>query len=127
MITDNLQTFIDTKLNQLNALKLDISNMELDHFGYQASSKDDYETKTIEVSTIAERKSENIVRSRRVGIYKLNQKYEYKGFVISGFELVEPSEGQLTESRLDHLEFVLPVTFEDYVASTLKLNGILRL
>lgn len=122
MITDNLQTFIDTKLKQLNDLKLDVTSLELDHFGYQTSSKEDYDTKTLEVSEIAERKSENIVGGRRVGIYRLNQPYKYNGFVISGFELVEPREGQVTDSSLDHLEFVLPVSFDDYVASNPQVD-----
>jgi len=122
MITDNLQAFIDTKTKQLMDLTLDVSNMELDHFGYQTSSKEDYDTKTLEVSTIAERKSENIVGGRRVGIYKLNEPYKYKGFTILGFELVEPRDGQVTASRLDHLEFVLPVSFEDYIASNPQVD-----
>ena len=122
MITDNLQTFIDMKLKQLNDLKLEVTSLELDHFGYQTSSKEDYDIKTIEVSTIAERKSENIVGGRRVGIFKLNQPYKYNGFTILGFELVEPREGQVTESRSDHLEFVLPVTFEDYISNNTQVN-----
>lgn len=122
MITDKLRTFIDSKLIQLADLKLDLSNMELDHFGYQTASKEDYNTKTIEVSSIAERISENIVGGRRVGIYKLHKKYEYKGFTISGFELLEPREGQITDSRLDHLEFVLPVKFEDYITSNPQID-----
>ena len=122
MITDNLQAFIDIKFKQLTDLKLDVSNMELDHFGYQTSSKEDYDTKTTEVLTISERKSENIVGGRRVGIYKLNIPYKYKGYTILGFELVEPRGGQITDSRLDHLEFVLPVSFDEYVANNPRVD-----
>jgi predicted metalloenzyme YecM len=116
MITDNLEKFINEKLNQLNKLGVDVSDLELDHFGYQTSSKDDYEIKRIEVKTIAMLKSENIVRGRRVGIYKLNESHLYHHYRISGFELVEPSEGQKCNSQLDHLEFVLKNSFEDYIA-----------
>lgn len=122
MIIDNLRTFIDTKLKQLTDLKLDVSSMQLDHFGYQISSKEDYDTKTIEVSTVAERKSENIVGGRRVGIYRLHEPYKYSGFTILGFELVEPRAGQVTDSRLDHLEFVLPVSFEKYVENNPQVD-----
>ena len=122
MITDDLAIFINEKLNQLNDLIIDVSILELDHFGYQTSSKQDYEDKTTEVSSIAQRISENIVGGRRVGIYKLNQPYKHEQFTISGFELVEPKDGQITDSRLDHLEFVLPESFETFIAKNPLVN-----
>ena len=122
MITDKLQAFIKQKLEQLHSLNLDVTALELDHFGYQTSSKEDYESKTNEVKSIAIRKSENIVSGRRVGIYKLNDTYVCENYKVIGFELVEPKENQICNSQLDHVEFVLNCSFEDYISKNKKVK-----
>lgn len=122
MITDRLNSFIKEKLEQLNTAGLDVSNLELDHFGYQTSSANDYDTKLEEVIEIASKKSENIVSGRRVGIFKLTTPYAYNNFIIGGFELVEPREGQVCNSQLDHLEFVLNESFEKYIERYPTIN-----
>jgi predicted metalloenzyme YecM len=103
-------------LDHLQRHKISVSDLELDHFGYQTSSKEDYDIKSDEVKAISKMKSENIVGWRRVGIYKLNTPYIYENYTVLGFELVEPREGQVCNSQLDHLEFVLNCSFEDYIA-----------
>ena len=122
MITDSLQPFIKNKLEQLQKQNINVSDLELDHFGYQTASKEDYDTKTKDVNTIAIMKSENIVGRRRVGIYKLNNPYIYENYTVLGFELVEPREGQVCSSQLDHLEFVLNCSFDDYIAINTAVN-----
>jgi predicted metalloenzyme YecM len=122
MITDNLHTFIKQKLDQLQSQNINVLDLELDHFGYQTAFKEDYDTKTKEVNTIAVMKSENIVGGRRVGIYKLNTPYIYENYTVLGFELVEPREGQVCNSQLDHLEFVLKSSFDDYIAKNTTVN-----
>lgn len=122
MITDNLLPFIKQKLDLLQSQNINVTGLELDHFGYQTASKEDYDIKTNEVKSIAVMKSENIVGGRRVGIYKLNEPYIYENYTISGFELVEPRDGQVCISQLDHLEFVLLVSFEEYILSNPQVN-----
>lgn len=122
MITNNLNTFIKEKIEQLTSLGIDVSNLQLDHFGYQTSSKEDYDTKSKEVISLATLASENIVGGRRVGIYKLNEPFIYQNYKILGFELVEPREGQICNSQLDHLEFVLPVNFEQFIELNPSVN-----
>lgn len=122
MITYNLKPFIEQKLKQLDIQNIDVSNLELDHFGYQTSSKEDYDNKALEVTSIAKRKSENIVSGRRVGIYKLYDPYMFEDYTVQGFELVEPREGQLCNSQLDHLEFVLKGSFQDLIDKNPAVN-----
>lgn len=74
MITNSLETFIENILSNLNDLGIDVSKLEMDHFGYQASSKEDYDKLIKEVDTFGEIKSENIVGGRRVAFSNfLNQ------------------------------------------------------
>lgn len=115
MITDNLNKFIDKTLVQLQKLNVDVTNLELDHFGYQTSSKNDYESKKIESQQIGNIASENIVNGRRVGIISLVNPHLYRNFKILGIEIIEPKEEQICLSSLDHLEFVLKETFESFI------------
>ena len=112
MITSNISNFIPTLISQI---PFDISNLQLDHFGYQTSSSLDYENLKKECLNIGELLSENIVSGRRVAIFKLNEPLLSNGFEILGFELVEPKEEQICDSELDHLEFVIPISFEEYI------------
>lgn len=122
MITDNLKTFIDSVLTNLKTIGVDVLDLELDHFGYQTSSKEDYESKKTAAQQIGKMESENIVNGRRVGIFRLNEPCLYKGFKISGFELVETRDGQVCESALEHLEFVLKGTFQDFMDKYPSVN-----
>lgn len=112
MIIHNFKQFADTLISNSN---IDLSNLELDHFGYQTSSKEDYERLKVECMQLGNLESENIVGGRRVGIFRFNKPFEYSKYVISGFELVEPKEGQICNSELDHIEFVLNCTFDEYI------------
>lgn len=122
MITENLKTFIDSVLTNLAAVGVDVADLELDHFGYQTSSKEDYENKKVESQHIGKMESENIVNGRRVGIFRLNEPYECKTYKISGFELVESRNGQVCKSSLEHLEFVLKGTFQDFMNKYSSVN-----
>lgn len=115
MITDGLENFVESILQNLEDLGVDVSGLEMDHFGYQASSKKDYDELKEEVSELGEMKSENIVGGRRVSVYELLDPIKIKNFEITAFELIEPKEGQNTESILDHIEFVLEDSFEEFI------------
>ena len=112
MITRNLNNFASSLINQL---PLDVSNLQLDHFGYQSSSVQDYENLKQESLTIGNLISENIVSGRRVAIFKFIKPYKYKHYLISGFELIEPKKGQKCKSELNHLEFVIPISLDEFL------------
>lgn len=112
MITDNLDNFIFSLTSQI---PLDFSNLELDHFGYQTSSREDYESLKNQLSLTEELVSENIVSDRRVGIFRFRNKYKCLNYDILGFELVEPKKEQFCKSELDHLEFVIPCSFDEFL------------
>jgi predicted metalloenzyme YecM len=115
MLTNNLTEFIQQKLDQLSLLNIDVSNLELDHFAFQCSSTQDYENLKPMAQDLGIILSENIVNGRRVGIYKLKKQIVYLNYNIVAFELVEPKENQICESKLDHIEFVLKESFQDFI------------
>jgi len=121
-ITSDLEFFVETKLSALADLGIDVSTLELDHFGYQTSSKEDYDNLKIPSNEIGDLISENIVNGRRVGIYRLKIPIRFQNYTILGFELVEPKEGQICSSHLDHIEMVLNESFESFIQKYPKTN-----
>ena len=122
MIFENYELFLNKTYSGLQEIGLDVTGLVLDHVGYQTSSAQDYETKKEELLRIAVLRSENLLGGRRVGICQLNEPLTYKEQVINAVELVEPKEGQVCESRLDHTEFITPITFDEMMTKYPNVN-----
>lgn len=115
MILDNYNTFIEKILQKLNELSIDVSDLNMDHIGYQASSNEDYNRLRAEFNGLGVRISEEIVGGRRLGIYKLNNPLHFQQYTNTAIELVAPKEGQICPSALEHVEFVLKESFESFL------------
>ena len=114
MVLDNYVQFLDSLIKKIEENGIDISNYELDHFGYQASSDEDYDQLKPEFQKIGELLSEEIVGGRRVGIFKFFTPLPYKNYSISAVELVAPKVGQVCPSALEHAEFIIDEDFEPF-------------
>lgn len=115
MILDKYEAFIEGILNNLNKLSIDVSDLEMDHIGYQASSDKEYDDLCKEFNTLGEKVSEKLVGGRRVGIYKLFNPLRFKQYTNTAIELVAPKEGQICSSSLEHVEFVIKESFESFI------------
>ena len=115
MILDNYENFIQKILDKLSELGIDVSCLNMDHIGYQASSDEDYDNLASEFDAIGERVSENIVGGRRVGIYRLNTPLKHQQYTIEAIELYAPKNGQICLSGLEHAEFILLASFESFL------------
>jgi predicted metalloenzyme YecM len=115
MILNGYEDFLDKLLQDIEVKGVDVSKYNLDHFGYQCSSDEDYDKLKPEFEKIAKLISENIVGGRRVGIFKFNSPLEYKNWHIQAIELVAPKEGQKCSSALEHAEFVIDTDFDTFV------------
>lgn len=114
MILENYENFIIKILDKLNKLGIDVSGLNMDHIGYQASSNEDYDKLKAEFDAIGERVSEAVVGGRRVGIYKLNKPLIFRQYVNTAIELIAPKAGQVCPSALEHVEFVID-GFENFM------------
>lgn len=114
MIIDNYENFIKKILDKLGELGIDVSNLNMDHIGYQASSDEDYDRLKAEFDAIGKRVSEAVVGGRRVGIYKLNKPLRFRQYVNTAIELIAPKVGQVCPSALEHVEFVID-GFENFM------------
>jgi predicted metalloenzyme YecM len=115
MILDNYREFLDKLIGDIEAQGIDVSGLELDHFGYQCSSDEDYDKLKPEFEKLGKLVSENVVGGRRVGIYELNSPLEYNGRKIPAVELIAPKAGQVCPSALEHAEFVIKESFEEFM------------
>jgi predicted metalloenzyme YecM len=114
MILDNYENFIQKILDKLNELGIDVTNLNMDHIGYQASSNEDYDKLKVEFDAIGKRISEAVVGGRRVGIYKLNKPLRFQQYINTAIELIAPKDGQVCPSALEHVEFVID-GFENFM------------
>lgn len=103
------QTFLDNVFLEIENMGIDVSHFALDHIAYTASTKDEYENLRAEMLQMGELAGEDLVGGRRVGVVHLNKELVYKERRIPGVELIEPTADKPTESRLDHIEFVIPM------------------
>lgn len=107
--------FLDTFLQQISDSHIDIEGLQLDHIAHQASSAEDYNKLLKEFSEFSDLVSEEIIGGRRVGVFKLHEPIVYKQYAIPALELIEPREGQVTDSFLQHAEFIANKHFEEYI------------
>lgn len=113
----NYTKFLDKLNSDILALGIDISDAKLDHLGFQTSSSLDYEKLKEEILEESKLVREAIVGGRRVGIFKLHKLLEYKDEMINVLELIEPKPDQNPPSALEHAEYLLPVSLEDFMES----------
>ena len=110
------QSFLNSFFEQIQAVGIDISELDLDHIAYQASSAQNYDELKPKFLELGEEISEEIIGGRRVAVFKLDKPIHYKEYFIPALELIEPRAGQQCKSEFQHAEFVLEQSFEDYIA-----------
>jgi uncharacterized protein len=115
MILDGYKEFVEEILNKLNSLGVYVSDLDMDHIGYQASSVEDYKHLKQECEKVGRFVSEEIVNGRRVAIYKLHEALKVQHYALQAIELIEPKTGQMCPSALEHVEFVLPDGFDAFL------------
>jgi len=115
MILDNCSNFLEELLENINKLGVDVSDLDMDHIAYQASSNEDYDRLTKDFEKIGKKVSEEIVNGRRVGIYQLNEPVHFKQYSPYAIELIAPKTEQNCKSALEHVEFVLKDSFDSFL------------
>lgn len=123
LIADAIK-YLDEFTKKVEQTGIDVSNLNLDHVAYQASSTKDYENKKPEFEEIANYTHEAIVNGRKVGVFGLEKPIDYKGNTIVALELIEPTKGQVCESAWEHAEYVLNETYRDFIAKYPDLDWI---
>lgn len=109
--------FLDKWFTSVNALVIDLSQMNPDHIGYSVSSKEEYNQEKETLLKIAELVREAIVSNRRVGVFKFNTPLKYDKYIIDAIELIEPKEGEKTQTGFEHAEFTAITRLHELVST----------
>jgi len=118
----NVTEFLNSFFNQIQKVGLDVSGLDFDHIAYQASSASDYEKQKKEYTELGQLINEEVIGNRRVAVFRLKEPICYKDIKISVIELIEPKQGQVIESGLQHAEFIYEEPFEKMMEKYPEIN-----
>lgn len=89
--------------------------VQLDHMCYRVPSVELYETKKHELATVGKLLGENQVNGRPIATFRLFEPVRYENWRIDAVELPAPKVGAQTSEGLEHIEFVLFDSKEDFL------------
>lgn len=122
MIIDTSAQFLDAFFAELAKTGIDLSELELDHLGYQASTPADYENLKLELAGLGRLGNETTLNDRRIASYVLAEKITYKNYEIEIIELLEPEPGSQHKSDWEHVEFIIPDEIETMISNYPELD-----
>lgn len=121
-IKANTKVFLDKIFNNLNSDLLNVSNYDLDHVCYRAETEETY-TKTKNLfSNYGNLIAENVIRGRRIAIFKLNDPLVYKEYRIFCIEVSSPRRDIHFKEGFEHAEFVIQESFNDFLKKYSKIE-----
>jgi predicted metalloenzyme YecM len=112
MIHKDYKPFLDKLFQKLDELKVDVSDLKLDHIAYKATLGEEYDQMKLKFLEIADMDHEFEVGKWLVSTYKLKIPLIYKNYKIPAIELIAPKDGSKVKSGLEHVEFVLNESFD---------------
>lgn len=114
-ILPGIEPFLSTILSDLDDLGLDVSNYYLDHVCFRTTSLEEYDQLKDSISAIAQLLSEAMIAGRPIASYQLNEAIHFANRKIEVIEIPSPKVGKVVNSGFEHAEFVIDVSFEDFI------------
>lgn len=111
----NYTLFLDSIFNDLEKIKIDVSNFELDHICYRVSSNLKYDYLKNELINYGSLLTENIISGRKISTFKLEEPIIYKNRKISILEIPSPKKWSDYKDWFEHVEFVIDLWFTDFM------------
>lgn len=108
-VVGDFTTFLDNVFSDLEALKIDVSQYELDHMCYRVVTEEQYEATAQALGKISELLSTVVLGGRKVSTYKLHEPVVYKNRSIALIELPEFKKASKNSYPLglEHVEFAI--------------------
>ncbi len=110
----------------LEAMGVDVSTYELDHVCYRVANRGTYEEKKEVLRDFGECLTESLINGRPIATFKLHKPLEYGGKKIALIELPAPKEGTSHLEGFQHAEFVIDLSFDDFIRAHPKVVFDLR-
>lgn len=93
----------------------DVEFEELDHVAYRTETDERYEELKNEFKKISSNFSEVEINGRLITVYKLKEPVIYNNWTSYGLELCAPKKSKTYREGLEHAEFVIKLSFEEFM------------
>jgi uncharacterized protein len=110
------EAFLKQLLLEVTDARFDLSDfVQMDHICYRVPTVEAYKTKKQELLAVGKLVGEAQVNGRPISTFRLNDPVHYDRWRIDALELPAPREGIITKEGLEHAEFVLFDSLEDFL------------
>lgn len=99
-------SFLNTIEANVADKQIDVCDMTIDHISYRTQTDDLYIIKKQELTQVASMIHESMISDRLISIWKLQNPIKHGQSIISIIELSAPKSGKVTQTGLDHVEYV---------------------
>lgn len=120
--TGNIIPFLRRVFASLKKDNIDVSQYELDHICYRVNSIDKYEIFKQKLSKYGLLLTEAIINGRAISTYKLNEPIIFENRKIWCIELPSPKKGTPYQEGYEHVEFVIDLKFDKFMALYPKIK-----
>jgi hypothetical protein len=125
-IIGDYKKFLEKVFANLDGAGVDVSSFPCDHIGFRASSEENYEEMKQKLKTLGKIIGEVTVSGRSVMVMKLEKPIIYKGYNIPCIEVLAPKEGFDYGVGLEHAEFVIDTSLENFMKKYPQLKFITK-
>ncbi len=111
----DVDSFLKRVFDALGKDGIDVSNSKLDHVCYRVETSERYDEMKQKLASQGELLVEAEVGGRLIATYKLKHPILYGNRKIECVELPSPKKGTDYLEGLEHAEFVIEVSFEEFM------------
>ena len=122
----NPTPFLDHIFQYLSTKKINVVNYELDHICYRVESEEKYQQLKKELSHLGELLTESQIGGRAIASIKLAKPIVYQHRKIAVVELPAPKKGSFYQEGFEHVEFVIDVPFDNFMAGHPQLDFVTK-
>ena len=115
-IIGDYEAFLSQLLLEVKDAGFDFSDfVQMDHMCYRVSTFEEYKAKKKELLTVGKLLGEAQINGRPISTFRLHSPVRYDQWRVDAIELPAPKEGAATEEGLEHVEFVLFDSLDDFL------------
>ena len=122
----NSKPFLNRIFSYLSKKGIEVANYKLDHICYRVATEERYLQLKKELGHLGELLVESEIGGRSIASFKLNEPIIYKERKIDCIELPAPKKGSFYQEGYEHVEFVIDLSFEEFMAANPIIDFITK-
>lgn len=122
-IIGDYELFLDKIFLNIKGAGFDLADFsELDHIAFRTETIERYEEVKKDVIPFTDSWTESMFNTRLITILKMTEPFQGNGFIVPALELLAPKEGKPFKGGLEHAEFVINMSFDDFLKKYQKIK-----